>query len=604
MPAFLTAFLYALVVSALLVPVCRVLARRVGAVARPRNDRWHRDVIPLLGGVAIALAFLVGAIATGVARNLAVPFGTALIMFVVGLVDDLISLRPATKLIAQIVLAATLVYFGYGLHWMDSRLLNSLLTIIWVVGLTNAFNLLDNMDGLCAGIAVIVGAMLIAGLYFGVTREAAADEMAFLALLVGAAGGFLLYNFPPASIFMGDSGALMLGFSLAALTLSPEGVRGSRTDVISTIAGPMFVLLVPIFDTSLVTVSRMLSGRSPAVGGRDHSSHRLVALGLSERRAVFVLWFLAVLGGGVGLVLRRASDGLSVLFGGLFLLGVCLFAARLARIRVYEDAPPSTIAGAITPLAGEFLYKRRIAEVLLDFCLIAGAYYWAYRLRYENPEEFLANSERFYQSLPIILAAQLLAFFVVGVYRGVWRHFGLMDSVTIATGIALGIGGAQIALWGLYDQAAQSRSVLVIYVVLLGGMVIASRASFRLMDEFILRGRRTGHRAVIYGASENAGVVLRQLKDGGGNGPRLLGFVDDDPLLARSSVHGYPVLGGYDTLRRMVSGGEVDTVVVTSAAGAQHLDALQVLCESQAVALLRLRVTLEALPAPAPPTGK
>ena len=138
--------------------------------------------------------------------------------------------------------------------------------------------------------------------------------------------GFLVYNFPPASIFMGDSGALLLGFSLATLTLGHEGVRASRSDVLSIIAGPLFVLLIPIFDTTLVTVSRLLSGRSPAMGGRDHSSHRLVAMGLSERAAVMVLWALAAVGGAIGIALRSAGDGLSMAAGGLFLLAMCVFA--------------------------------------------------------------------------------------------------------------------------------------------------------------------------------------------------------------------------------------------------------------------------------------
>ncbi len=149
----------------------------------------------------------------------------------------------------------------------------------------------------------------------GVTRDLAGSQLTYLALLAGATAGFLLYNFPPASIFMGDGGSLLLGFSLAALTLSPEGVRGSRADVVSVITAPVFVLLIPIFDTSLVTALRLLSGRSPARGGRDHSSHRLVAMGLSERTAILVLCFLAAVGGAIGNLLRQA-EAWSIAAGG------------------------------------------------------------------------------------------------------------------------------------------------------------------------------------------------------------------------------------------------------------------------------------------------
>src|SRR5207342_2677568 len=131
-------------------------------------------------------------------------------------------------------------------------------------------------------------------------------------------------------------GSLLLGFSMATFTLKHEGIRGSRSDVLSVIAGPVFVLLIPIFDTTLVTISRLLSGRSPAVGGRDHSSHRLVAIGLSERAAVIVLWLLAGIGGTIGVMLRSAADGLSFAAGAVFLLAMCGFAVYLSRVHVYE----------------------------------------------------------------------------------------------------------------------------------------------------------------------------------------------------------------------------------------------------------------------------
>ena len=142
-----------LALAVVLLPLCRVLALQTGVVAHPRNDRWHRQTVPMLGGVGIALATLIGALITGVASAIVVPVTAAFLIFVVGLVDDVLTLKPATKLIAQITLAALLVYFGYQLTWVESRLMNSVLTIVWVVGLTNAFNLLDNMDGLLAGVA-------------------------------------------------------------------------------------------------------------------------------------------------------------------------------------------------------------------------------------------------------------------------------------------------------------------------------------------------------------------------------------------------------------------------------------------------------------------
>src|SRR5207237_7453455 len=179
-------------------------------------------------------------------------------------------------------------------------------------GMTNAFNLLDNMDGLCGGIAMIVGGSLLISLLPGAGTHTFALAR-YLAILLGAVAGFLVYNVHPASIFMGDSGSLLLGFSFAALTLSAEHTTAGRTDVLSIVAGPVLVLLIPIFDTTLVTLSRWVSGRRRSQGGRDHSSHRLVAIGLSERRAVVFLWMLAAVGAVLGVGVGNFGQKWSVL---------------------------------------------------------------------------------------------------------------------------------------------------------------------------------------------------------------------------------------------------------------------------------------------------
>ena len=265
--------------------------------------------------------------------------------------------------------------------------------------------------------------MLLAGFWTGVSRDNAMPEMTLLAALAGAAAGFLVFNFPPASIFMGDSGSLLFGFSLAALTLGHEGVRASRSDVLSVIAGPAFVLLIPIFDTTLVTVARLLSGRSPAKGGRDHSSHRLVAIGLSERNAVLVLWLLASVGGAIGLLLRNFSPDWSLPVGGVFLLGMCVFAVYLARVRVYEDLPPGQVTDGFTLLQSNFMNRRRVVEVLVDASLIGASYYWATGLVFRDPEGYLRNAEVFYQIAADRDDDAAGGVLRTGLYRGIWQPF-------------------------------------------------------------------------------------------------------------------------------------------------------------------------------------
>jgi len=472
--------LLAFAAAVALVPVARRLAIRIDVVARPRADRWHRTIVPLLGGVAIGLATTITGLVFGLAVSLPVVLFASMAMFVMGLVDDILLLRPATKLVAQIAAAAALVYFGFRLNWLESRLLDSVLTMVWVVGLTNAFNLLDNMDGLCAGIALIVAAMLLAGFWTGASRDNAMPEMILLAALAGAAAGFLVFNFPPASIFMGDSGSMLFGFSLAALTLGHEGVRASRSDVLSAIAGPAFVLLIPIFDTSLVTVARLLSGRSPAKGGRDHSSHRLVAIGLSERDAVLVLWLLAAVGGGIGLLLRNFSPDWSLPVGSVFLIAMCAFAVYLARVRVYEDLPPGQVTDGFTLLQSNFMNRRRVVEVLVDVTVIGASYYWATGLVFYDPEGYLRNAEVFYRSLPVIVTTQLIAFFGRGLYRGVWQPFARPDVNKVLEGVLAGTAIAQIFLVAYYGYFAVSWKVVLLQALLITIGVISSRLIGRM----------------------------------------------------------------------------------------------------------------------------
>ena len=600
MMTYFVLVLLAFVAAAAIVPLCKRAAFRFDCVAHPRDDRWHRKATPLLGGVAIGVTLFAGMVATGVARDLAVLSAGAFIIFLVGLVDDFISLKPSTKLIVEFALASLLLFFGYRLNWLNSITLDSLLTLFWVVGVTNAFNLLDNMDGLCAGIALIVGVALL--IEMGSRGDIASAQAIYLALLVGATGGFLLYNVNPASIFMGDSGSLLLGFSFAAVTLNSSTDAASQSNVLSIVAAPVLVLLIPIFDTTLVTVMRTLSGRSASMGGRDHSSHRLVAIGLSERTAVFVLWMLAAVGGAIGIATRFFAASWTGLAATMFVVGMTLFAVYLARIRVYEDAEMAP-RGGITPIAIEFMYKRRVGEVLLDFWLIAIAYYLAYRLRFEDPEQFASEFGAFTTSLPVVLASQLLAFFTVGVYRGVWRYFGMMDAVVAVKGVALGTVAAQLVILYLFRFHSYSRTVFVIYAVLLTMLVIVSRASFRLIGEFVNRQRSVGRRAVIYGAGDGAALALRELQ--GSDAVRILGFIDDDPRIARMRVQGYPVLGDFSALEVLITTKSVDLVLVTTRlSDSARMTVLETACAESGVALTRLHIGFENIVSFAPPATR
>ena len=602
-------FLLAFGASLALVPVCRWASMRLGYVAKPREDRWHKRPVALFGGVAIGLSLLASTLAFGIAWELPALLICSMLIFVTGVVDDVLHLKPSTKLIAQISLASTLLFFNYRLNWFESMTIDAIFTLVWVVGLTNAFNLLDNMDGLCAGVSLIAGVALIAGLLQSAVPGAPiAPEVRYLAILCGATAGFLIYNMHPASIFMGDGGSLLLGFSFSAATLSTGTDALARPDVMSIVAAPVLVLLIPIFDTTLVTVSRMLAGRSAAQGGRDHSSHRLVAIGLSERQAVAVLWLLAAAGGAIGVRLDYLNRGFSSVAAGAFVLGMVLFAVYLFSIRVYEEGDRRVEEGILTPLLIELVYKRRVAEVVLDFGLVSACYYAAYRLRFEDPEDFMKNFQNFTTSFPLIVAVQMIAFFGVGVYRGVWRHFGLADSLVVTRGVVFGAVATQLIILYAYRFFSYSRSVFAIYAVLLLLAMILSRASFRVVGEFFNRQRRTGRRVAIYGTEDGGSLALSQLAQHGDETLRVLGFIDEDPRRAGTRIGGYPVLGNFSALSLLVSTRSVDLVIIASPqVSVERLHNLQTICREHAVSLTRIHVALEEIISdessrPAPPS--
>ncbi|MGE5243994.1 MAG: hypothetical protein ACM3SQ_07180 [Betaproteobacteria bacterium] len=593
MTGLATHFFIALGLSLVLTPLCRALAHGLGYVARPQEDRWHKKPTALFGGVAIVVATLVVAVAGGgLTVDLWELVACGVLIAAFGLVDDVMALKASTKLIAQVIAASALLFFGFRLEWTRSLVGDAMLTVFWIVGVTNALNLLDNMDGLCGGITLIAGAFLLMGL---ARQPGAVPAGLYLAALLGATAGFLVYNVHPASIFMGDAGSLFLGFNLAALTLIGRAANHGRSGVLSVVAAPVLLLLIPIFDTTLVTTARLMSGRRPSQGGRDHSSHRLVALGLSEPRAVATLWMLAAAGGATSLLLERHDQSWSVIVLLTFVIAMIIFAVYLARIRVYEDDDQAVRAGAVTPLLANFMYKRRVAEVLLDLCLIPLAYYTAYRLRFEG-NLFRASYPLFLQSLPVILSSQLLALFVVGGYRGTWRYFGMMDAVVFAKGVVLGTVGAELVILYAYRFASYSRSVFVIYAVVLMLLLAGTRASFRLIGEFVHRRQSAGHRCVIYGTG---GASLATIHEAFRDVPlKIVGFVDDNPVNRHTRVGGYSVIGGFDALMELVLSGDVDSVVVnTPLLDLARLQQMETACRQAEVDLLRLHVDLKPLTA-------
>lgn len=578
-----------------LVYLVRFLARRFGLVALPRADRWHRKPTALFGGVGIFAAFILvmlwhpPADFAGDYLLLACSAG----MFGLGLLDDFVRLKPYAKLVGQIIFATAFTLFGTRLHWLDSIVLDQALTIFWLVGIANAINLLDNLDGLAGGVAAIAAAYLV--FFCHDSNEFATACMA--AAFCGAIVGFLIFNVNPASIFMGDCGSLFLGFFLGGVTLVSNHPVGLRRNVVALLAGPVLLLLIPIIDTSLVTVMRKLSGRPVSQGGRDHTSHRLVAIGLSERNAALVLWSLSAVSGAIAVAIRILEWPVSVLLVPAFGLATLMFLVVLGRVKVYQ--PVSSVAEvqgrALLPTLADFAYKRRIVEVLHDLVLIVLAYYGAFLLRFDGAlvEPFFTQ---FRESMPVLVVVQVIAFLGLGLYRGLWRYTSTSDLVTLMRAVAGAWVATIIAFAFLFRLDGFSRGVLIMDGILLAAGIAASRLSFRLVRNYIdrLKSERESRRVLIYGAGDGGELLVRALQNNFSMGLRPVGFIDDDPQKRGRVIHGVRVLGSVESLGDVTGGVEIDEIVIsTDKIPAERAAQLVRLTEPSGIRTRRMRIALE-----------
>src|SRR5688500_4197635 len=426
-PRTLLAVAASFILALLLTPLVRSFARRYGFVAAPKSDRWHKKPTAMLGGTAIWLSVIItyfvfiSATTYGIFILLARTF-----LFTFVLIDDVLHIMPSQKLIGQVMGAAYVVYYGLSLPWTGSVLLNMALAIFWLIGITNAINLLDNIDGLASGIAIIAAGFL--ALSFVNTGQF--NEALIMMLFAGALLGFLIYNSAPASIFMGDCGSMFVGFFLASSALI--NVSGGRSrSLLPVLAVPILVLFIPIFDTTFVTVLRKLSGRAASQGGRDHTSHRLVALGMSERHAVWMLYGFAALSGVLAILVQRARLDVSLAAIAGFTILLTLIGVYLAGVKVYDQSDEE-MALKEKPLYAflvDVSYKRRIFEVLLDVVLIILSYWAAYAINFPPTSPAW---ELFIRTLPVLVFIKMSVFLVMGVYRGLWRYTSIGDLIVFA----------------------------------------------------------------------------------------------------------------------------------------------------------------------------
>jgi UDP-GlcNAc:undecaprenyl-phosphate GlcNAc-1-phosphate transferase len=609
---YLLPFGVALVVSLILTPGVIVAARRAGFMVQPREDRWHTKPTALLGGVGIFIAFSVAfwvflpgwqprprlglwevilwtdPLKAPAGSVLPWLFGCAAAMFVIGLADDLRPLRPQLKFILQLLVAIVAVIIGVQVKIIPWAIVAIPLTLFWLAGITNAVNILDNMDGLAPGTAFIAAFFLTFFAHLGGNPTVALAA----AVLAGAVLGFLPYNFNPARIFMGDCGSLFLGFTLAALAI--VGTWQNVTHLVLTLLIPLAVLVVPIFDTALVSFERSRAGRSIAQGGRDHSSHRLVFLGLSERRAVAVLLTISFLFG-LGALLLVEYAGLFASLTVLAIMSVPLvfFGVFLSGVRVYSDKPARRI-NRRSPVGLLILHKKQLLQISVDLLLVTAAYFAAYQLRFEGRTETILHL--FTKSAPLVIGAKLITFTVFGLYRGQWRYASIHDlirvsqAVVVASLVSLGL---VIVTWHF---AGFSRAVFIIDLVLCLMLVGGSRVLLRVYVEYFRRlgSNHQDEPVLIMGAGDGGEMLLRELNNNDTFRFKVVGFIDDDLKKKGQTIHGVPVLGARGEIPELVKKRGVKRIFIAilSEPPGQFTDLIES-CQHQGVACHRIQPILD-----------
>jgi UDP-GlcNAc:undecaprenyl-phosphate GlcNAc-1-phosphate transferase len=564
--------LIALLVSVAATPVARRLALAAGLTDAPGGRRIHLTPIPRAGGIAVVVAAVAACAAyAGMPSGMgvAVVAGGALLL-AVGLADDALSLNPQVKLLGQLIAAVLAVLGGLRLSLLDPAglggalgLADAALTVFWIVLITNAVNLTDGLDGLAAGVGTIACGWLACTALQAGDPAAAVAPMA----LAGALIGFLVYNFNPASIFLGDTGSLVIGYAMAVLPL--VGAGGSAMPPLAA----ALVVAVPVTDTMLAIARRFISRcvcawadglfwrglvdglRNTVAPDRRHIHHRLLDLGFSQRRAVLLLYIAAATTGALSYVVTT-SPGWPV---DLFAVGLGLGVIAIVQALGFDELQPVR-SGLFLPLLRR-LARHRWLVVVVDACLVVAVY--GSVLLLEGPG---ASLGAMMAALGLMAVVQLLTFAARGVYRTAWRATGISGvggfGLLIRTCAVGAVGGyVVLRLFGL----PTGLMLALCYFFLILSAVTLFRFSYVLMSQ-AAENAAPAERTLICGTATGARHALARLQRAGEMRLKPVGFVEFRPRWQGRRLDQLPVLGTLDTLPAILQEHEVRHLVVADPA--------------------------------------
>jgi UDP-GlcNAc:undecaprenyl-phosphate GlcNAc-1-phosphate transferase len=615
---YLILFLFSGVISLLLTPLVRSIAVHKKIFDIPGERKIHEKPIPRLGGISIFVAFNLGLFLATRFEFFHLPinflkeikynyiFAGSILVMGLGAIDDIRNVPVSVKFFFQVV-AGLFVAFAFPRIEAVSSPFGTInlgswsifVTILWVVGITNAINLLDGLDGLAGGASFITAISFFCIFFLQQNIGFAIISLIF----AGSILGFLKYNFHPASIFLGNSGAYYLGFILSVLSII-GGQRGATTIAILV---PILALGLPILDTLLSMLRRLLKslhimevdeqnnkiklffihGWSMFKADRDHIHHRLLRIGFTHRKAVIFLYAICFTFG----VLAFSTVYFKDINVGLFMSVIAVGAYLGVRKLGYSEVQILN-KGMLLPLFDIPVINKKFLRVFLDIGLIIMAYYFSFLLRFE--EVFSEGLKKYFiLTIPLILAIRIVVFYFSGLYKGVWRYTNIGDLIKIVRAVFLGCIASALALGFLPNFGIKSWSALIIEFYLLLSFIIGVRISYRFLEYLHKSKQNVGRKTLIYGAGRRGAYALRELIHNPALGITPTGFIDDDPRKEGRLVNGYPVLTDLNHLEQFLQGNSISEIIVASNISQEKLNYLSQVCESRSMDLHRFEVSLE-----------
>jgi UDP-GlcNAc:undecaprenyl-phosphate GlcNAc-1-phosphate transferase len=541
--------------AAATIPILKRLALGFGITAlRAGHDRLGK--VPTLGGPGIIAGFAVGAGILGMLPSWLVI--GPVFLCIAGVIDDAIVLTPIQKVAAEVIAALLIILPGPRFSITGVAALDGAIAGLWLVGTANAFNLIDGLDGLAAGVGIIVAAALAgaAAMHGQILLSVQA------AALAGALAAFLLFNLSPASIFMGDSGALPVGMLLGALAL--KTAQSGTSSELSAAVFPIIVMMVPLLDTAIVIVSRIATGQPISRRSLDHAHDRLLMLGLSARSTAVACWAVEFVFAFCALMMSLMITSYVVMLLPAAAMAAAVAALFMADLTFDAASPWNTYEElhGVRRWLLRLAYQWRIADRLLDVATISAAYFGAYLIRHDfSISEPLFN--HIVGTLWQVLLVTYAAFLATGVYRNIWRYVSLSEALRFARAALL--AGALVAALQLVEGPI-SRSIPLLFAILLVNLLILTRFSFHLLSRALQRLAVSSSRVLVVGAGRTGAALVRHLSSSRPGGhEQVVGFLDDDPFKRGKLIHGYRVLGPLDSIWTIYERMPFDKVIIAAA---------------------------------------